>query len=311
MLGRHERAAEWLRVWADLGRAPRTIDAYARALAEYLNSCEAAGVDPITANRAHLASFVRELTSRPGRCGPNVVSLDSGAGLSNATLQQRLVAVRLLYDYLIEEGMRESNPVGRDRYTPGRVFGAPGQRGLVPRVVKLPWIPSEQQWLDVLAVFAQERDRNRLMLALAYDAALRREELCSLRTDDLDPARRMLRVRAETTKTPGADGALFGADWSLAGALPGSPLHVEPGPRPFVSIRVAPQPGRAADAVDLVEGGPPGRAGLGRPSVLHAHDAAPVFDRPGADGLGPARHRHLRRTPLDRVDAALYPAIRA
>lgn len=38
------------------------------------------------------------------------------------------------------------------------------------------------------------------MLALAYDAALRREELCSLRTDDLDPAHRTLRVRAETTK---------------------------------------------------------------------------------------------------------------
>jgi Phage integrase family len=38
------------------------------------------------------------------------------------------------------------------------------------------------------------------MLALAYDAALRREELCSLQTSDLDPARRTLRVRAETTK---------------------------------------------------------------------------------------------------------------
>ncbi|WP_323138271.1 MULTISPECIES: site-specific integrase [unclassified Streptomyces] len=38
------------------------------------------------------------------------------------------------------------------------------------------------------------------MLALAYDAALRREELCSLRTDDIDPAHRTLRVRAETTK---------------------------------------------------------------------------------------------------------------
>lgn len=38
------------------------------------------------------------------------------------------------------------------------------------------------------------------MLALTYDAALRREELCSLRTDDLDPAHRMVRVRAETTK---------------------------------------------------------------------------------------------------------------
>ena len=38
------------------------------------------------------------------------------------------------------------------------------------------------------------------MLALAYDAALRREELCSLCTDDLDPAHRTLRIRAETTK---------------------------------------------------------------------------------------------------------------
>src|SRR5260370_21592817 len=38
------------------------------------------------------------------------------------------------------------------------------------------------------------------MLALAYDAGLRREELCLLRTDDLDPAYRTLRVRAETTK---------------------------------------------------------------------------------------------------------------
>lgn len=38
------------------------------------------------------------------------------------------------------------------------------------------------------------------MLALAYDAALRRGELCSLRTDDFDPAHRTLRIRAETTK---------------------------------------------------------------------------------------------------------------
>lgn len=42
--------------------------------------------------------------------------------------------------------------------------------------------------------------RNRLMLAQAYDAGLRREELCSLGTGDLDPANRLLHVRAETTK---------------------------------------------------------------------------------------------------------------
>jgi len=61
--------------------------------------------------------------------------------------------------------------------------------------------PTDQQWLDVLAVFCDEPVRNRLMLAVAYDAALRREELCSLRTDDLDLGHRMVRARAETTKT--------------------------------------------------------------------------------------------------------------
>jgi integrase/recombinase XerD len=116
-------AAEWLRIWADLGRAPRTIDAYARGLAEYLQVCERDGVDPVAATRAQVAGFVRELTSRPSRRGPNVVALDSGAGLANATLQQRLVPVRLFYDFLMEEGLRESNPVGRGSYTPGRRFG--------------------------------------------------------------------------------------------------------------------------------------------------------------------------------------------
>jgi len=53
----------------------------------------------------------------------------------------------------------------------------------VPRMVKLPWIPAEAEWLRILEVFRGEPARNRVMLALAYDAALRREELCSLRTE--------------------------------------------------------------------------------------------------------------------------------
>jgi len=200
ILGRHARAAEWLQVWADLGRAPRTIDAYARGLAEFLQACERDGVDPLVAGRVEVARFVRDLTSRPSHRGVNVVAMDSGVGLANATLQQRLVPVRLFYDFLVEEGVRDSNPVGRGRYTPRGGTGG-GGRCLVPRMVKLPWIPSDQQWLDVLGVFRGESIRNRVMLALAYDAALRREELCSLRTDDLDPGLRMLRIRAETTKT--------------------------------------------------------------------------------------------------------------
>src|SRR5664279_4716638 len=200
VLGRHGRAAEWLGIWTNLGRAPRTIDAYARGLAEYLLVCERDAVDPLTAGRSQVALFVRELATRPHRGGVNVVALDSGTGLSNATLQQRLVSVRLFYDFLVEEGLRESNPVGRGRYTPGRQFGA-ASRPLVTRMVKLPWIPAEAEWLQLLELFRAEPIRNRLMLALTYDSALRREELCSLRSDDFDPAHRTLRVRAETTKT--------------------------------------------------------------------------------------------------------------
>jgi integrase len=40
-----------------------------------------------------------------------------------------------------------------------------------------------------------------MMLALSYDAALRREEICSLETSDIDPAHRMITIRAEMTKT--------------------------------------------------------------------------------------------------------------
>ena len=62
VLARHDRALELLRIWIDLGRAPRTIDAYARGLAEYLQVCEREGIDPLAATRAQVAVFVRELT---------------------------------------------------------------------------------------------------------------------------------------------------------------------------------------------------------------------------------------------------------
>ncbi len=86
---------------------------------KYLEACERNGVDPVVATRAEVAAFVREPRTRPSCRGVNVVVMDSAAGLANATMQQRLVPVRLFYDLLVEEGLRASNPVGRGRYTPG------------------------------------------------------------------------------------------------------------------------------------------------------------------------------------------------
>lgn len=154
-------AVEWLRIWADLGKSPHTIAAYGRGLDQFLGFCEAAGLDPLEVKRGDVASYVRELMSKAHRGGANVLILDSGAGLSNATLQQRLVPVRLFYDFLVEEGVRESNPVGRGRYAAGR-GGQGAARGLVPRMEKLPWIPGEADWLRFLQVVRGEPPRNRL-----------------------------------------------------------------------------------------------------------------------------------------------------
>ena len=201
VLAAEPAALAWLGIRSDLGLAPRTLDAYSRGLSEYLAFCAAVSTDPLTAGRDHVARYVRELTQRPPRRARADAASSSVASprLANATVQQRLTAVRLFYDHLVEEGVRDNNPVGRGRYAPGARMGG-NRRGLVPHQVRLPWIPDEADWRAILDAARREPIRNRMMLALAYDAGLRREELCSLRTDDIDPGHRLLRVRAETTK---------------------------------------------------------------------------------------------------------------
>jgi site-specific recombinase XerD len=202
ILAREPTALAWLAIRSDLGLAPRTLDAYSRGLSEYLVFCTTASIDPLTAGRGDIARYVRELTQRPPRRASADTASSSAASprLANATVQQRLTAVRLFYDHVVEEGVRDNNPVGRGRYAPGARIGG-NRRGLVPHQVRLPWIPDEADWRKILDVARGEPIRNRMMLALGYDAGLRREELCCLRTDDIDPGHRLLRVRAETTKS--------------------------------------------------------------------------------------------------------------
>ena len=189
-------------------------------------------------------AYVRDLRERPGRHGANVVALDSGAGLANATLQLRVTVVRLFYDFLVEERVRDRNPVGRGyRAADGRA----GRRGLVPRFESLPWIPTDAQWRAVLEVAAGESLRNRLMFALAYDAALRREELCLLATDDLDPAHRTLAGSGgddEDAPRPGR--AVFGGRRPAAGRVSARIAGRSPAARARCSCRSRRATGRRA-----------------------------------------------------------------
>jgi integrase/recombinase XerD len=124
----------------------------------------------------------------------------TGRKLSTNTIAQRVVACRLFYDFLIRKNLRTDpvNPVARGN------DGRDGQRptrGPVGKQQRLPWLPSDEVWEQfVRHVLMNEDARTQAMILLAYDAALRREELMSLRVDDIDWAHGIVTIRPETTK---------------------------------------------------------------------------------------------------------------
>ncbi len=207
----HERARAWLSMQHNLRLAPNTIEAYGRSLEDFLAFCEREGLEPEGLAREQIGLYVGDLASRPNPRGAKVLNIGSGAGLSNATVQLRLTAVRLFYDHLVERGLREDNPVGRGRYTPGKAFAGKRERGLVRRYRRLPWIPGDDEWRRILEAARGEPLRNRLMLLLCYDGALRRAELVSLDVGDLDFPHKQARVGAEAAKNGKARVVVFSA----------------------------------------------------------------------------------------------------
>ncbi|WP_435170342.1 tyrosine-type recombinase/integrase [Falsirhodobacter sp. 1013] len=189
-LARHPLLADWLELLGNLGRARATLDAYGRGVSHFLTYCEAASVAAEAATLADLSVYIRFLSEGPAR-------------IANSSLHQRLSAIRLWYDHLIYNGLRSTNPLPRGYISPTRHIPehAGFSRGLVPRLVKLPYVPSDPDWERILSAAALDTVRNRLMLALGYYGALRREELVSLRVSDLDFAHRLVSLRAETTKS--------------------------------------------------------------------------------------------------------------
>jgi integrase len=193
-----------LRRW---GRRPKTLDAYARNPDRFLASFGAAPAARwVEADEGDLLTYLDALRharrtggGRPPRWGrpANVVSL-AGARAADTTVAQHVVALRQFYDYLLRAGWRRDgvHPLPRGR------LGEAAPRGLVRTRGRLPWVAPADVWAGiVLHVVTRETARNRALLLVAYDGALRREELVGLRGDDYDRRRALLRVRAETSKS--------------------------------------------------------------------------------------------------------------
>lgn len=185
-------------------KSPKTVDAYARNLDDLLQAfgdCETTRL--IDAGPADIEAYVDGLFTRaprtPGNKG-NVTRLP-GSKLASATIQQRIVTARLFFDFCIVRGLRADaqNPVGRGTHAYGEVRP---RRGLVPHRQRLAWIPSDDVWEQIVThLVRHESLRNQVLVLLAYDGALRRQELLGLRRDDIDLAAGLVTVRPEFSKT--------------------------------------------------------------------------------------------------------------
>ena len=195
-----ERGRYWLQLQRYLQLAPKTIDAYGRSLNDFLDFCQRSGVIPEAITREQVTLYVHDLAHRPNPKGAKLLSFEHGPGLSNSTMQQRITVLRLFCDSLVEQHLRQDNPVGRGHYVPGKAFGGVRDRRLLPHYHKLPWLPSDEEWQTLLRSLKGEFLRNQVMMLLAYDGALRREELVTLEARDFDFAYRQIRVRAEHAK---------------------------------------------------------------------------------------------------------------
>ncbi len=191
------------------GKRPKTVDAYARAIEDLLAYFSTIPSQPLLeADEAELDGYIASLKQRSpkkrGRGGmiertSKLRSLTANR-LRDSTIAQRVVACRLFYDFLIRKRLRcdPINPIARG--SDGR-DGRHPTRGPVSKQHRLPWLPSDEVWEQFIRyVLTCEDARTQAMILLAYDAALRREELMLLRVDDIDWARGMLTIRPETTK---------------------------------------------------------------------------------------------------------------
>lgn len=180
----------WLEIQAMLGLAKNTIHAYGRGANDYLAFCQRTGRPFLEATKADIIAYIDDMTQRPNPTGDTIRYLHHGIGLANNTMQQRLTVVRLLYDYLIDERIRQDqrNPVGKGKFTPYRAFAGKRERGILRHYEQLPWLPGDDEWQAILDAARLEPLRNRLMLLFAYDGALRRSELVALQVRDLSPS---------------------------------------------------------------------------------------------------------------------------
>lgn len=179
-----------------------TIENYSRDLNDFLSAFpDIPFSELIEADESRIADYVdwlwkREAKQRAGQQGDrSKITYVSGSKLAPATIRRRISALRCFYRWSIRLRHR------RDSLNPVREGIRGRERGLVPVPTSVPWIPDERQWRAILKhVLTNCSLRDQIIVLLAHDGALRREEIVRLRVDDIDWQMHTVAIRAEITK---------------------------------------------------------------------------------------------------------------
>ncbi len=159
---------------AEVGLAANTLAAYRRDLEQYglfLHGRQRTFAD---ADEALVTEYLGALRKR---------------GLSRASVQRKLSAIRQLHKYLVREGLATTDPTA----------AIPG----APKPVRLPKVLTVQQCLALLEApdaTTPEGLRDAAMLTLLYATGLRVSELVGLRLHQLDLEGGSVRVRGKGGK---------------------------------------------------------------------------------------------------------------
>ena len=176
------------------GASPHTLRSYAADLTEFTSFLAAEKIDEVaSADTRAVRAFLAHLHRR---------------SLSKATIARKLAAVRSCFRFLARRGALEVNPARQVR--------SPRLGRRLPSV-----LPKDEatQLLDAVPEPTAAGARDRALLELLYASGLRVAEGCGLDLDDLDEARRTVRVLGKGDKermVPVGDAALEALDAYLA-----------------------------------------------------------------------------------------------
>jgi integrase/recombinase XerD len=152
-------------------RAPRTVDAYRRDLAQVTSWL---GRPPATATTEELERYIAALRAD---------------GLTGATIARRTAAVRAFFRHQQLLGQRDDNPAAE--------LELPRRSRKLPRTLS----PAEAERLVEAAAGVSPRDlRDRALVELLYGAGLRVSEAVGLERGSLDLERRLVRCRGKGDK---------------------------------------------------------------------------------------------------------------